>query len=110
MSRPIIEAVQTLCEAVASCERYVPWTTRKSLQEARVLAERAIAEEETTLEPSIEQGDTVTKTEGYEFRGIVIAKFYTLAGKKRFAVESTVPGAAGIVHIFNEKQIRHVES
>lgn len=75
----------------------------------RALAEQAILEEETILEPAIEKGDTVTKTDGYEFRGVVIAKFFTLAGKKRYAVESTVPGAAGIVHIFNETQLKLVE-
>lgn len=58
------------------------------------------------MEPEIEQGEIVTKTEGYEFRGVVIAKFYTLSGKLRYVVESTVPGASGIVHIFAPTQIK----
>lgn len=58
------------------------------------------------MEQEIEEGEIVIKTEGHDFRGVVIAKFHTLSGKLRYVVECTVPGAAGIVHIFAPRQIK----
>jgi len=49
-----------------------------------------------------QKGDLVKKVKGYEFSGVVVASFLTLAGKKRYVVECTVPGAGGMLHIYNE--------
>ena len=50
-------------------------------------------------------GDEVTKNSGYCFTGIVVSRFKTLAGEPRYVVECTVPGAGGMLHIYNEKQL-----
>ena len=51
------------------------------------------------------EGDHVTKVKGYEFTGTVVSAFRTLAGKERFVVECTVPGAGGMLHIYNGEQL-----
>jgi hypothetical protein len=50
----------------------------------------------------------VRKKSGYEFPGVVVAQFMTLAGEKRVVVECTVPEVAGVLHIFNPDQIEDV--
>lgn len=48
----------------------------------------------------IKQGDSVWKTEGYEFQGTVVSVFKTTAGKTRYVVDS-----GGLIHIFNRNQL-----
>ena len=50
-------------------------------------------------------GDRVCKAKGYRFPGVIVAKFATLAGKKRFVVECTSEDCAGCLRIFNEEQL-----
>lgn len=51
-------------------------------------------------------GDVVIKTKGYHFEGVVVAVFQKLNGDTRYVVECTVPGAGGLLHIFNKDQFR----
>lgn len=57
----------------------------------------------------MEVGDKVVKVNGYEFSGIIVSKFETLAGKIRYVVECTVEGAGGMLHIYNETQLLKVK-
>jgi hypothetical protein len=50
-------------------------------------------------------GDRVRKRKGYEWPGIVVSVFDTLAGQKRYVVECTVPEVAGALHIYNADQL-----
>lgn len=52
-------------------------------------------------------GDRVVKRAGYDFPGIVVAVFNTLAGKERFVVEYVHQGEppTGMLHIFNAEQL-----
>jgi hypothetical protein len=52
-----------------------------------------------------EPGQEVVKVAGYPFRGVVVAAFNTLKGEDRYAVECTVPGCEGLLHIFNASQL-----
>ncbi len=52
-------------------------------------------------------GDRVRKTSGYEFSGVVVSAFATMSGKDRYVVECTVPGAGGMLHIYNASQLEH---
>lgn len=51
-------------------------------------------------------GAQVDKVKGYSFHGEVRARFTTRAGKQRYVVESTVPGAEGMLHIYNEGNLK----
>jgi hypothetical protein len=50
-------------------------------------------------------GAKVRKRDGYEFPGEVRSVFATRAGHVRVVVECTVPEVAGMLHIFNLKQL-----
>lgn len=50
-------------------------------------------------------GDTVQKTRGYKWPGVIVADFTTLDGKRRLVVECTVPEVAGALHIYSPEQI-----
>lgn len=51
----------------------------------------------------MKKGDRVFKTRGYPFPGIIVASFLTLAGERRYVVESTI--LPGMLHIFNKTQL-----
>ena len=57
-------------------------------------------------------GDLVRKADGYEFSGVVQAVFQITEGPRegemRIVVMSTVPGARGLMHIFNASQLTRV--
>lgn len=50
-------------------------------------------------------GDKVVKTRGYEFPGVVVAKFNTTAGELRFVVEME---KYKLLHIFNLDQLTKI--
>ena len=50
-------------------------------------------------------GDTVRKTKGYAWPGVIVADFTTLTGQRRLVVECTTPEVAGALHIYNEDQL-----
>ncbi len=50
-------------------------------------------------------GDQVVKIRGYHFEGEVVAAYHTRNGDARYVVECTVPGAAGMQHIYNGSQL-----
>lgn len=50
-------------------------------------------------------GQRVHKLGGYAFPGVVVARFRTLTGGRRYVVECTAPGAAGMLHIFRPGQL-----
>lgn len=50
-------------------------------------------------------GDTVRKTKGYEWPGVIVADFTTLTGQRRLVVECITPEVAGALHIYNEDQL-----
>lgn len=52
------------------------------------------------------EGNEVEKASGYRFPGVVVARFFTTAGKKRYVVECTAPETAGMLHIFNGEQLQ----
>ena len=54
-------------------------------------------------------GDTVRKTKGYAWPGVIVADFTTLDGKRRLVVECTTPEVAGALHIYNEEQLEQVD-
>lgn len=47
-------------------------------------------------------GDTVTKSKGYSFPWVVVAKFYTLAWEERYVVEMVF---FKMLHIYNESNL-----
>ena len=49
------------------------------------------------------------KTKGHEFIGVLRSKFYVTGGAERIVVESTVPGALGLLFIFRPDQMEEVE-
>lgn len=51
------------------------------------------------------EGNEVEKRKGYRFPGVVVARFYTTAGKLRYVVECTAPETSGMLHIFNGEQL-----
>lgn len=52
--------------------------------------------------------ELVNKVSGdYGFPGIVLTCFRTTKGRKRYVVEATGLGYEGMLHIFNEQQLRH---
>lgn len=53
-------------------------------------------------------GCKVKKKSGFSFSGTVVSYFFTLDGKPRFVVESTVTGAEGLLFIFNPEQLERV--
>ena len=53
-------------------------------------------------------GDTVRKTKGYEWPGVIVADFTTLTGQRRLVVECTTPEVAGALHIYNEDQLEKI--
>lgn len=53
-------------------------------------------------------GDTVRKTRGYAWPGVIVADFTTLSGQRRLVVECTTPEVAGALHIYNEDQLEVV--
>ncbi len=53
-------------------------------------------------------GDKVRKTSGYSYPGVVVSVFKTTAGLWRYVVECTEPSVAGMLHIFNAKQLEKV--
>lgn len=55
-------------------------------------------------------GDAVVKVTGYKFPGIVIGHVWTTkTGKIRYIVECTASGADGLLHIFEERQLKYAE-
>lgn len=52
----------------------------------------------------INKGDSVVKTKGYKFNGVVVGVATKLDGKKRYVVENP----DGILHIFREDQLEKV--
>jgi hypothetical protein len=53
-------------------------------------------------------GDTVTKTKGYAFRGVVVSTFTNSKKHERLVVEhigSMTELSGGMLHIFNETQL-----
>lgn len=57
--------------------------------------------------PKFRIGDRVEKTTGYSYPGVVVSVFSTLSGKLRYVVEHEV--SIGMLHIFNEEQLKHAE-
>lgn len=53
-------------------------------------------------------GDTVRKTKGYAWPGVIVADFTNLRGQRRLVVECTTPEVAGALHIYNEDQLEVV--
>jgi len=51
-------------------------------------------------------GTTVEKSKGYRYPGIIIGVVNKLNGQVRYVVECTAKGAEGMLHIFNESQLR----
>ena len=49
--------------------------------------------------------DMVRKKDGYTFPGVIVSRFVTREGFRRYVVECTAPGADGCLHIFNEQQL-----
>lgn len=57
--------------------------------------------------PMLDVGDEVVKIDGdVRFSGVVVAAYQTLSGKPRVVVECTVPGVAGLQHIYRPDQLR----
>jgi hypothetical protein len=54
-------------------------------------------------------GDQVTKSNGYEFPGVVVARFHTTRGDVRYVVECVVEQVKGMLHIYNETQLEHAK-
>lgn len=50
-------------------------------------------------------GDCVKKRSGYQWPGVVVAVFDTLAGERRVVVECIIPEVAGALHIYNPSQL-----
>jgi hypothetical protein len=48
----------------------------------------------------------VEKTEGYKFPGVVVACFRNLANENRYVVEADHWRFRGMLHIFNESQLK----
>ena len=48
------------------------------------------------------------KVKGHEFIGVLRAKFFVTGGAERIVVESTVPGALGLLFIFRPDQMEEV--
>lgn len=48
-------------------------------------------------------GDQVEKIVGYYYPGIVVSVFYTMEGKERVVVESTL--LPGMLHIYSPEQL-----
>lgn len=53
----------------------------------------------------IEMGDTVAKSTGYLFPGVVVADYRTLSGDRRYVVECTAEEVRGCQHIFSPKDL-----
>jgi hypothetical protein len=51
-------------------------------------------------------GTKVEKATGYQFPGVVVAAFRTLAGEERYVIECTVPEVKGMLHIYTPKQLQ----
>lgn len=60
----------------------------------------------THMKKVFEEGDFVTKKEGHEFTGIVVATFNTLDGKPRVVVECLAQGARGLLFILRHDQLK----
>ena len=57
----------------------------------------------------MEVGDKVEKTSGYNFPGVIVAKFKKLdSTEERFVVECTEPAVLGILHVFREEQLKKI--
>ena len=54
----------------------------------------------------LECGDFVEKTSGYVFRGIIVSIFETTQGNVRYVVEADHPDSQGMLHIFDESQLK----
>lgn len=54
---------------------------------------------------SFEVKDHVVKKSGYNFPGVIVAKFQTTMGETRYVVECTVEEVVGMLHIFNGDQL-----
>lgn len=50
-------------------------------------------------------GDTVQKTKGYKYPGVIVAVFTNIAGDTRYVVEATGEEYKGMLHIFNGEQL-----
>lgn len=59
-------------------------------------------------EPTFMMGETVQKSSGYPFPGVVVSKFQTLSYQTRYVVECTLPGVKGCLHIFAPSQLQAV--
>ena len=52
-------------------------------------------------------GDKVLKIKGYQYPGIIVAKFKKLdSTTERLVVESTSPDTKGMLHIFSKKNLQ----
>jgi|TARA_R110000822_G_scaffold118946_8_gene251814 hypothetical protein len=49
--------------------------------------------------------DKVKKTKGYSFNGIIVSVFQKINGDWRYVVECTIPGAEGMLHVFNHDNL-----
>jgi hypothetical protein len=50
--------------------------------------------------------DKVEKVRGYRWPGVVVARFLTLDGTARYAVECIVPEIRGALHIFSANDLK----
>lgn len=55
-------------------------------------------------------GDTVRKSQGYGWPGVIVSVYHSLKGEVRYVVECTSPDIAGAQHIFNASQLILVKS
>lgn len=55
--------------------------------------------------PQFDVGDKVQKGTGFRFPGTIRAVFYTNAGELRYVVEADNEDFAGMLHIYNPKQL-----
>lgn len=58
------------------------------------------------MDAKFKVGDHVMKANGYGFPGIVVSVFDTTTGERRYDVECQSPDTAGMIHIYNEGQLR----
>ena len=55
-------------------------------------------------------GDKVEKINGYKYPGVIVAKFYKFNSlEERFVVECTESAVSGMLHIFNESQLKKMK-
>ena len=60
-------------------------------------------------ENAMKIGDTVRKTKGYPFPGVIVADFTNYKGERRVVVEARHPDILGCLHIYNPDQLEVVK-